>query len=147
MRVPLVGRVAAGIPVTAEENIEGAVPVPAEWCDRGEYFALRVTGDSMKDAGILEGDQVVVEKRPTATDGEIVVATLDGETTLKRMRQNDDQVTLVAENQRYQPIPVRTEAAFIHGVVVGVLRAYRSHSRSGIPGPLPKGAMNIPERG
>jgi repressor LexA len=85
-RVPLVGRVVGRVPVTSEENIEHHIPVPAEWTGRGTHFALRVAGDSMRDAGILDGDQIVVRKQSTAEDGAIVVATIDGETTLKRLQ-------------------------------------------------------------
>jgi len=127
-RVPLVGRVVAGVPVTAEENVEHRVPVPAEWTGRGTCFALRVAGDSMRDAGILDGDQVVVRQQSTAHDGDIVVATLDGETTLKRLRVRGQRRTLVAENPRFRPIDIRTESAIVQGVVVGLLRAYDAHT-------------------
>ncbi len=127
-RVPLVGRVVAGVPVTAEENVEQRIPVPAEWTGRGTHFALRVAGDSMRDAGILDGDQVVVRQQPMANDGDIVVATLDGETTLKRLRVRGQRRTLVAENPRFRAIEIRTESAIIQGVVVGLLRAY--HARA-----------------
>lgn len=124
-RVPLVGRVVAGVPVTSEENIDTRIPVPAEWTGRGTYFALRVAGDSMRDAGILDGDQVIVRKQATASDGDIVVATLDGETTLKRLQMRGKRAMLIAENPRHQPIDIRTASALIQGVVVGLLRAYR----------------------
>jgi repressor LexA len=123
--IPVVGRVIAGVPVLAEENIEGRIPVPAAWTGRGLHFALRVSGDSMNGAGILEGDYVVVRQQPTAQDGEVVVATVDGETTLKRLRHRGKRVALVAENSRYRPIYVRTEAAVIQGVVIGLLRVCR----------------------
>lgn len=121
-QVPIVGRVLAGIPVTSEENVEGRLSVPTEWIGRGTYFALRVAGDSMRDCGILEGDYVVVRQRPTAADGDIVVALLDDETTVKRFRTHGTHATLVAENPRYPPIRVRTESARIQGIVVGLLR-------------------------
>jgi repressor LexA len=124
-RVPVVGRVVAGVPVEAVENVEGCLPVPAEWIGEGTYFAVRVEGDSMKDAGIFEGDVVVARKQATAEDGDIVVAMLDGETTLKRVRQHRRCATLVAENRRYRSIRVRTESAEIQGVVVGLMRAFR----------------------
>jgi repressor LexA len=122
--VPLVGRVVAGIPVTSEENTEGRVPVPAGWAARGSLFALRVSGDSMRDAGILEGDQVIVRQGSAANDGDIVIAILDGETTVKRLRLRKKRATLVAENPVYRPIEVRIEDASIQGVVVGVMRSY-----------------------
>lgn len=132
-RVPLLGLVVAGAPVISEENIEQRIPVPSDWTARGTYFALRVAGDSMRDAGILEGDQVVVRQQATAGDGEIVVATLDGETTLKRLRLRGGSARLIAENPRYQPIEIRTESAVIQGVVVGLLRGYDSARRRRAP--------------
>jgi repressor LexA len=123
-RVPLVGRVVAGVPVTSEENIEQHVPVPAEWVGRGTHFALRVAGDSMQGAGILDGDQVVVRKQSTAGDGDIVVATIDGETTLKRLQIRRGRTDLIAENPSFKPIAIRTESAVIQGIVVGLMRAY-----------------------
>ena len=132
--VPVVGRIAAGLPVLAEEDIEGLLPIPADWTGRGDFFALRVTGDSMKDAGILEGDHVVVRKEAVAASGEIVAATIEGETTLKRLVKRGKRTFLVPENSAYKAIEVKSESAVIHGVVVGLLRAYR-HKRSalGIP--------------
>jgi repressor LexA len=124
-RVPLVGRVVAGVPVTSEEHAEAMIAVPAQWTARGSYFALRVSGDSMRDAGILDGDEAVVRRQATAKDDDIVVATLDGETTLKRLQLRGSRARLVAENPRYRPIDIRTESAIIHGVVVGLMRAYR----------------------
>jgi repressor LexA len=127
-RVPLVGRVVAGVPVTAEENVEQRIPVPAEWTVRGTHFALRVVGDSMRDAGILDGDQVVVRQQSTANDGDIVVATIEGETTIKRLRVRGQRRTLVPENPRFRPIDIRSESAVVQGVVVGLLRAYDARS-------------------
>ena len=123
-RVPLVGRVVAGVPVISDENIEQRIPVPAEWTRKGTFFAVRVAGDSMRDAGILEGDQVIVRQRSVAADGDVVIATLDGETTIKRLRVNGSRVMLVAENPQYRSIEIRAEDAIIQGVVVGLMRAY-----------------------
>ena len=123
--IPIVGRVAAGVPRVADENIEGLLPIPADWTRNGDFFALRVTGDSMKDAGVLEGDHVIVHWQAVAASGEIVVATIDGETTLKRLIMRGAQTFLVPENSAYEPIEVKTESALIHGVVAGLLRAYR----------------------
>lgn len=125
VHVPLVGRVVAGVPVVSDQNVEQRVPVPAEWTRRGAVFALRVTGDSMRDAGIFEGDQVIVRQQSDANDGDIVVATIDGETTLKRLRRNGKRTTLVAENSRYRAIEVRTESEVVQGVVVGLMRLYQ----------------------
>lgn len=124
-RVPLVGRVAAGFPVVSDENIEQRIAVPAAWTRQGSFFALDVIGDSMRDAGILEGDQVVVRQRSVASDGDVVVATMEGETTIKRLRRHEGRVVLVPENTRYPLIEVRAEEAIIQGVVVGLMREYR----------------------
>ena len=125
-QVPVIGRVVAGVPVLAEQNIERRIAVPAEWLDRSPHFALRVAGDSMSGAGILEGDCVIVRQQETAEDGEIVVATLEGESTLKRLRRRGKRYALVAENPRYAPIEIGTEAAAILGVVVGLMRCLGS---------------------
>lgn len=130
-RVPLVGRVVAGVPMAAEENVESRIPVPEEWIGRGAHFALRVHGDSMMNAGILDGDCVVVRQQSTAEDGDIVVATLDGETTLKRLRIRGRRVSLAAENPRYRPIEVQSESAVVQGVVVGLMRGYLGQGRRG----------------
>lgn len=127
--IPVVGRVAAGAPQPADEDTEGFLPVPAAWTATGRFFALRVTGDSMKDAGILEGDHVIVRHQQVATSGEIVVVTVDGETTLKRLVLQRGQALLMPENPAYETIEVRTESTLIHGVVVGLLRAFqRDHA-------------------
>ena len=123
--VPVIGRVAAGVPRLAHEDIEGFLPVPAAWTLSGRFFALRVTGDSMKDAGILEGDHVIVRCQLVAESGEIVVVTIDGETTLKRLLLQRAQALLVPENPAYETIEIKTESTLIHGVVVGLLRAFR----------------------
>ena len=95
------------------------------WTATGRFFALRVTGDSMKDAGILEGDHVIVRRQLVARSGEIVVVTIDGETTLKRLVLQRAQALLVPENPAYETIEIRTESTLLHGVVVGLLRAFR----------------------
>lgn len=123
--VPVIGRIVAGVPIEAVQHIEGRVPVPAEWIGEGAHFAVRVNGDSMKDAGILDGDLVVARQQNEVSDGDVVVAVLDGESTLKRLRRRGRRSTLVAENRRHRSIPVRTESAEIQGVVVGLMRAFR----------------------
>jgi repressor LexA len=118
--LPLVGSVAAGQPVLAEENIEDYVEIPPiAGGDAGE-FLLRVRGDSMKDAGILEGDHVVVHRQETADDGEIVVAQIADEATVKRFFREPDHVRLQPENEAYEPIISRDVE--ILGKVVGVMR-------------------------
>jgi repressor LexA len=118
--LPVVGQVAAGQPVLADENIEEYVPVPGiAGGDDGE-FVLRVKGDSMKDAGILEGDFVIVRKQETAGDGDIVVALVGEEATVKRFFREDDHVRLQPENEAMEPI--RTREAQVLGRVVGLCR-------------------------
>jgi repressor LexA len=118
--LPLVGQVAAGQPVLAEENIEEYVDVPTlAGGDEGE-FVLRVRGDSMKDAGIFEGDFVVVRRQETADDGEIVVALVGEEATVKRFFKEPDHVRLQPENEAMEPI--RTRDVQLLGRVVGVCR-------------------------
>lgn len=121
--IPLVGRVAAGQPVLAEENIEEYVQVPRLiGGDEGEYL-LRVTGDSMKDVGIMDGDFVVVRPQSTASNGEIVVALTRGEATVKRFFKEADHVRLEAENPDFKPI--RRKDIEVVGGVVGVMRSLR----------------------
>ena len=118
--LPVVGRVAAGAPVLAEENIEEYVDVPdLAGGEDGEYV-LRVSGDSMKDAGILDGDHVVVQRRDTARNGEIVVAIVGEEATVKRYFKERDHIRLQPENSALEPI--RTRDAQVLGRVVGVCR-------------------------
>jgi repressor LexA len=118
--LPVVGQVAAGQPVLADENIEEYVPVPGiAGGDDGE-FVLRVKGDSMKDAGILEGDFVIVRRQETAGDGEIVVALVGEEATVKRFFRENDHVRLQPENETMEPI--RTREAQVLGRVVGLCR-------------------------
>jgi len=118
--LPVVGRVAAGAPVLADENIEEYVDVPEiAGGDAGEYV-LRVHGESMKDAGILEGDYVVVRPQDTASDGEIVVALVGEEATVKRFFKESDHIRLQPENEAMEPIRVREVQ--ILGRVVGVCR-------------------------
>lgn len=116
-QIPVVGVVTAGMPILAVENQEGTMP----W-DDPECFALRVRGDSMINAGILSGDKVIVRPQSTADDGQIVVARLGDEATVKRLRRRDGQVWLMPENENYSPID-GSEAELI-GVVKAVLREY-----------------------
>jgi repressor LexA len=113
--LPLVGAVAAGVPTLAEEQVEDWVETPFE----GD-FVLRVTGESMKDAGILDGDLVVVKQQATARNGEIIVALIDDEATVKRFFREDRHVRLQPENDAFEPI-ISTEVQVL-GKVVGVLR-------------------------
>lgn len=119
--LPLVGQVAAGQPVLAEENIEDYIATPSfAGGDDGEYL-LRVRGESMKNAGILDGDLVVVRPQDTAADGEIVVALVGEEATVKRFFQEADHIRLQPENETMEPI--RTREVRILGRVVGLMRS------------------------
>ena len=118
--VPLVGQVAAGSPILAEENIEEMLELPAMLgADSGDY-ALRVRGDSMRDAGILEGDLVIVRPTEEASNGEIIVALLGDEATVKRYYREADAVRLQPENPDYEPIITREVEVL--GRVIGVFR-------------------------
>lgn len=116
-QIPVVGVVTAGVPILAVENQEGTMP----WNDPG-CFALRVRGDSMINAGILSGDKVVVRPQQTADDGQIVVARIEEEATVKRLRRRNGQVWLMPENDNYDPID-GTYAEII-GIVKAVVREY-----------------------
>ena len=118
--LPVVGQVAAGQPVLAEENIEEYVPVPGIAGGEDGEFVLRVRGDSMKDAGILEGDHVIVRRQESAGDGEIVVALVGEEATVKRFFRENDHVRLQPENATMEPI--RSRDVQVLGRVVGVCR-------------------------
>lgn len=121
--IPLVGRVAAGQPVLAAENIEDYFPLPTEYMPNTETFMLRVSGDSMVNAGILDGDLVMVSRQKTASNGEIVVALLEDEATVKRIYREDGHIRLQPENDFMEPIIV--DHCEICGKVFGVLRLIR----------------------
>ena len=116
-QIPVIGVVTAGLPILAVENQEGTIP----WTEAG-CFALRVRGDSMINAGILEGDKVIVRPQQSADNGQIVVARIDDEATVKRLLRRNGQVWLMPENDNYSPID-GTHAEII-GVVKGVVREY-----------------------
>jgi len=118
--VPVLGRIAAGGPILAEEAVEDVFPLPKEIVGEGSLFLLRVTGDSMVDAAITDQDWVVVRQQPTADNGEIVAAMIDGEATVKTFKRKDDHVWLMPHNDAYEPIP--GDDATILGKVVAVLR-------------------------
>ena len=118
--VPVVGRIAAGGPVLAEEYVEDVFPLPRELVGEGTLFLLRVTGDSMIDAAIADGDWVVVRQQPVADNGDIVAAMIDGEATVKTYRRRDEHVWLLPHNPAYAPIP--GDDATVLGRVVTVLR-------------------------
>lgn len=122
--IPLVGTVTAGKPILATENIERLLPLPVHaWPSAEELFALRVKGDSMADAAILDGDIVIVEKRSSAEHGEIVVALLEDEATVKTLkRDHQGSYYLHPENELYDDIPLVEDNTIILGVVRGLLR-------------------------
>ena len=120
--VPLVGRIAAGSPILAEEDIDEIYPLPTELVGNDPVFMLRVRGDSMVEAGILDDDYVVVRRQPDAPDGRIIAALIEGEeATVKRLQRMDGRVILKSENPNF-PAMVFTEGVEILGVVVAVLR-------------------------
>ncbi|HEY7222925.1 MAG TPA: transcriptional repressor LexA [Micromonosporaceae bacterium] len=118
--VPVLGRIAAGGPILAEQAIEDVFPLPREIVGEGTLFLLAVKGDSMLDAAICDGDYVVVRQQQTANNGEIVAAMLDGEATVKTYRFRDSHVWLMPHNPAYEPIP--GDEATILGKVVAVIR-------------------------
>ena len=121
--VPLVGDVAAGTDVLAQENIEEVLPVPADLTGEGTLFMLRVRGDSMVDAGILDGDLVVVRQQSDANNGEIVVAGIPGdEATVKTFRRQKGRIVLVPANARLEPMHFAPDDVQIFGKVVTVMR-------------------------
>ncbi|MFH8386955.1 transcriptional repressor LexA [Kitasatospora sp. NPDC018058] len=118
--VPLVGRIAAGGPILAEQTVEDVFALPRQLVGEGELFALTVRGDSMIEAAICDGDTVVVRRQPIAENGDIVAAMIDGEATVKRLKREDGQVWLMPHNPAYEPI--NGDNATILGKVVAVLR-------------------------
>ncbi|HEY2669938.1 MAG TPA: transcriptional repressor LexA [Rugosimonospora sp.] len=118
--VPLVGRIAAGGPILAEQSIEDVFPLPRELVGEGTLFLLQVKGNSMLDAAICDGDWVVVRQQPNADSGEIVAAMLEGEATVKTYRQRDGHIWLMPQNDAFEPIA--GDDATILGRVVAVLR-------------------------
>lgn len=119
--VPLVGRIAAGIPITADQMVEEVVPLPRQLVGKGDLFMLTVVGDSMIDAAICNGDWVVVRQQNTAENGEIVAAMLDNEATVKVFKQRDGHTWLLPQNSAYEPI--LGDHATVLGKVVAVLRS------------------------
>ena len=124
MGLPLVGQVAAGNPILAEEHIEAHYRIDPQLFNPKPHYLLRVQGMSMKDAGILDGDLVAVHRTPEVRSRQIIVARLDDEVTVKRYRQTGTVVSLLPENEDFEPIVVdlKTQSLVIEGVVVGVIR-------------------------
>ena len=124
MGLPLIGRVAAGNPILAQEHIEAHYKIDPQLFSPKPHYLLRVHGMSMKDAGILDGDLVAVHRTPEVRSRQSIVARLDDEVTVKRYRQKGSLVSLLPENDEFEPIEVdlRVQALVIEGVVVGVIR-------------------------
>lgn len=123
--VPVMGRIAAGVPVSAIQDHTHNVSVPAELLASGEHFALEVQGDSMLDAGILDGDTVVIQKSDTANSGEIIVALVDDEeATLKRLRRKGASIALEAANPAYETRIFGPDRVRVQGRLVGLIRRY-----------------------
>lgn len=121
--LPLVGSVAAGLPIEAIENVETYVTIPEVLRRKKPTFLLRVRGDSMIDAGILDGDLIAVRKSQTANVGEIVVARIDDEVTVKRLQKQGANAVLQPANDHYEPIVLPAEDLAIEGLFVGLIRA------------------------
>jgi repressor LexA len=123
--VPVMGRIAAGVPISAIQDHTHNIMVPPEMLGTGEHFALEVKGDSMIDAGIFDGDTVLLKKTDTAHNGEIVVALVDNEeATLKRMRRKGDSIALEAANPTYETRIFGPDRVKVQGKLVGLLRKY-----------------------
>jgi repressor LexA len=122
--VPVLGRIAAGMPMLAQQNVEYLRPLPQLLVGYGTLFLLKVQGDSMVDAAILDGDWVVVRQQDTADDGQTVAALIGDEATVKVLSRREEGVSLDARNPKYDPIPLSDEASVL-GVVVAVLRSLR----------------------
>lgn len=120
VNIPIVGQVAAGEPILAEQNIEGYFPVPAEYMPNSEAFMLKVRGDSMINAGIFDGDQIIVQSQPSANNGEIVVALMDDSATVKRFYKENGHFRLQPENDFMEPI-IADDVAVV-GKVIGLFR-------------------------
>ena len=119
-RIPVIGRVAAGVPILAEENAEAILPLPSDFVGEGELFILRVRGESMINAGILNDDYIVMRKQPDARNGEIVVALVDDDATVKRFYKENGHFRLQPENDYMEPIIVPDVT--ILGKVVSLIR-------------------------
>ncbi len=120
--VPILGNVAAGVPLMAQENFEGTVAVPERYVGNANHFALNVKGDSMEGAGIMDGDLAIIRQQPDAENGDIVVAMVEEAVTLKRFSRETNRVQLKAENPSYPPI--YTREVRILGKLVHLMRSY-----------------------
>jgi len=126
MEVPILGRVAAGAPLLAEENREGSIFVDNRFAKGQKLFALRVKGNSMVDAGLYENDVCIIRMTDTAQNNDIVVAFLDGEATVKRFRKSGKRITLLPENPAYEPIEISEEQGRDFRILGKVISLYRN---------------------
>ncbi|KDU94603.1 repressor LexA [Komagataeibacter rhaeticus] len=125
VEVPFVGRVAAGNPIEAITTDTTRIAVPADMLGKASHYALEVTGDSMQDAGILDGDMVIIREGTQATDGQIVVALVDGdEVTLKRIRHEGGEIALIPANTRYETRLLPASRVSVQGTLAGLIRRY-----------------------
>jgi repressor LexA len=125
VHLPLYGRIAAGLPIEALANTGTQIEVPSAWLARGDHYALEVAGDSMVEAGILDGDTVIIRKADTADSGQIVVALVEeNEVTLKRLRRRGASIALEPANQRYETRIYPAEKVRVQGTLVALLRRY-----------------------
>ena len=122
INVPIIGNVAAGIPILAEENVEDTYPLPSSFVGTKECFMLNVKGESMKDAGILDGDMVIVKKQNTAQNHDMVVAMIENEATVKTFYREKDRIRLQPQNPAFEPI-YSTDCQIL-GLVIGVIRMF-----------------------
>lgn len=122
VELPILGTIAAGTPVFADENLEGTIRVAAEHLKSGQHFALRIRGDSMRDAGINSGDIAIIEQRQTAENGDIIAALIEDSATLKRFYKENNRIRLQAENPDYAPI--FTKDLKILGRLKAIFRSY-----------------------
>lgn len=120
--LPVIGQVAAGVPIEAIENVERTVPVPEGLFKRRPTYLLKVRGDSMKDLGILEGDLIAVRSTRVANSGDIVVARIDDEVTVKTLKLMNDKAALIPANEDYQPLIVPADELVIEGTFIGLIR-------------------------
>jgi len=125
LSIPVMGRIAAGVPISAIQQNTHSIALPADMIGQGEHYALEVAGDSMVEAGILDGDTVVIQRTDTAAVGEIVVALVDDEeATLKRFRRKGDMVALEAANPAYETREFTADRVRVQGRLVGLIRRY-----------------------
>jgi repressor LexA len=125
LAVPVMGRIAAGVPISAIQNVSRTVRLPASFLPTGDHYALEVKGDSMIEAGILDGDTVLIRKQETAETGDIIVALIDEEeATLKRLRRRGSSIALEAANPSYETRVLGPDRVKIQGRLVGLLRRY-----------------------